>query len=169
MAAWTCASSVLIFCGIGFGQFVAFGIELVVDAFDVIEGLFLRGPVRGPDSLRAFEGHVFEHVCEAGAAFGIVDRAGVDVGVERDYGRFVAFKHDEVHAVGEREFGNALREFLQILGGQAGSKRKGEQESKRFHVSYTPILAAVRVSDRSGARRESEVTWLAWPGLPELT
>ncbi len=78
----------------------------------------LGGPVRAADGFGAFEGHVLEHVGEAGAAFGVVDGAGVDVGVEGDHGRLVAFEDDEVHAVGEGEFGDALREFLEVLGGQ---------------------------------------------------
>ncbi len=30
----------------------------------------------------------------------------------------MAFEHDEVHAVGEGEFGDAFFEFLEVLGGQ---------------------------------------------------
>lgn len=40
------------------------------------------GPVGAADGFSSFEGQVLEHVREARAAFGIVDRAGVDVGVE---------------------------------------------------------------------------------------
>ena len=70
--------------GSAFAQLVALGVELVVDALDVVEGRFLGRPVGGADGFRALEGHVLEHVREAGAAFGIVHRAGIHVGVERN-------------------------------------------------------------------------------------
>ena len=56
--------------------------------------------------------------------FGIVDGAGVDIGVEGDDGRLVAFADDEVQAVGKGEFGDLFLEFLQIL----RLRQKGQKE-----------------------------------------
>ena len=88
---------------------------------------------------------MLEHVGETGAAFGIVHRAGIDVGVEGNHGRFVAFEHDEVHAVGEGEFGDALREFLQILGGQdyvSAASTNGRRKLASFTWSFLLYILA---------------------------
>ena len=66
----------------------------------------------------ALEGHVLEHVRQAGAAVGIVHRAGVHVGVEGHHRGFVALDDQKRHAVGEREFSDFLFEILEALGGQ---------------------------------------------------
>ena len=40
---------------------------------------------------------------------------GVYIGMERDHRRIVPLQHNEMHAVGEREFGHALFEIFQGL------------------------------------------------------
>ena len=124
-------------------DFLRIGVERICCArlqsgrrrFDVVEGVLFLGPVLGADGWGAFEGHVLEHVREAGAAIGVVDRAGVHVGVEGDHRGFVAFDHqDEVQAVGEGELGDFFLELLeigvgQILGGEiVGGQQAGQQE-----------------------------------------
>ena len=129
------------------------------------EGEFLGGPVFGADGLGAFEGHVLEHVGEAGAAFGVVDGAGVDVGVEGDHGRLVAFEDDEVHAVGEGEFGDALLEFLEVLGGQDRGQSEWEEEVSGFHVGYLLYILPGGWGRWDFAPRKNEAIlgmWVVW-------
>jgi hypothetical protein len=81
---------------------------------------------------------VLEHVGEAGLAFGVVYRANVDVGVEGNDGRVMAFKNDEVEAVGEGEFGDAFFEGFEVLGleverYEAERQGYGDEEFKEFH------------------------------------
>ncbi len=71
---------------------------------------------------------MLEHVGDAGGAGGIVDGAGVHVGVEGDHGRFMPLDDDEVQAVGEREFCNFFLKFLQALGG-------GEQREEKEKIA----------------------------------
>jgi len=54
---------------------------------------------------------MFKHVGQAGLPAGVVDRADIRISVKRDHGRFVAFEHDEVHSVRQRELGHP---FLKI-------------------------------------------------------
>jgi hypothetical protein len=71
MALWSWRfERLLSFFGIGLGELVALGVELVVDAFDLGEREFFGGPVGGADGVGAFEGHVLEHVGEAGGPLG---------------------------------------------------------------------------------------------------
>ena len=58
---------------------------------------------------------------------GIVHRSGIHVGVERYDRRFVALEDDEVQAVGERKFGDAL---FEILKGLRGERAAGNRERK---------------------------------------
>ena len=80
--------------------------------FHFVERLLLLRPVFDADRGSAFEGHVLEHVGEAGLSARIVERSRVHVGIEGDHRRFVALDDDEVHAVGEGEFGDFLFKFL---------------------------------------------------------
>ncbi len=94
--------------------------------FDLSEGRFFGGPVRGADGVSALERNVFEHVGEAGLALWVVDRADVDVGVEGNDRRVVAFENNEVETVRQRELGNALFEGLEILRGDGDAEGKKE-------------------------------------------
>ncbi len=68
--------------GVGFGSLVALGLEAVVCLLDGIQGFLLGRPVAGSDGFRALEGHVLEHVGDAGFTGRIVHRPGVHIGVE---------------------------------------------------------------------------------------
>jgi len=82
-------------------------------------------------------------VGESGAAFGVVDGTGVYVGVEGDHGRLVAFEDDEVHAVGEGEFSDALREFLEVLGRKRSGQDEWEEEGDfQFHSEFSSLYSS---------------------------
>ncbi len=95
-------------------------VQAVIDLFDIIQRLFFRGPVLGADGLGAFEGHVLEHVRDAGFAAGIVHGADVHVGVEGDHRRLMAFNDQKMEAVGEGELGDF---FLKVFKGLRREQR----------------------------------------------
>ena len=103
---------------VGLQAFVALGVIAIVDAFHFVHGLFFERVILGADGLGPFERHVLEHVRDAGFPARIVHRAGVDVGVEGNDRRLVPLENDEVQAVGEGEFGDALLKVLQRLRNQ---------------------------------------------------
>jgi hypothetical protein len=58
-----------------------------VRRLDFCQGNFFCRVVRGANLVCAFEGHVLEHVGEAGLSHGVLHRAGVHVSIERkDWG-----------------------------------------------------------------------------------
>ena len=124
---------------VGLFALVALAIVTVVHALHFIQSLFFSRPVLGPDGFGSLEGHVLEHVSDAGFAARIVDRAGVDIGVKRDHRRFVPLEYDEVQSVGEREFSNALLEILQRLGAKE-QWAKGKKEESKLHVGFFGFL-----------------------------
>jgi hypothetical protein len=50
---------------------------------------------------------------DPGFAAWIVHRTGVHVGMERNHGRLMPLKNDEVHSIREREFSDALFKILE--------------------------------------------------------
>ena len=77
----------------------------------------------------ALEGHVLEHVREAGAAGGIVHRADVHIGVEGHHRRLMPFNDQEGEAVGQRELGDFFFEVLEGLGvGALKNQQTGREE-----------------------------------------
>ncbi len=107
----------------------------IVDALHFIHGLLFGRVVGGADLRRAFEGHVLEHVGDAGFAAGIVHGAGVHEGMEGDHGRVMPLEHDKVQAVGERELGDALFEIGERLRGAGGGGQDGDQEEYGIETS----------------------------------
>ena len=86
----------------------------------------------------SYSSAMLEHVGEAGSAFGVVNGAGVDVGVEGDDGGFMAFEDDEVESVGEGELGDLFFESFEVLGverggGEARDEGEGDDEVEGFH------------------------------------
>ena len=67
---------------------------------------------------------MLKHVRQAGLALGIVDRAGVHVGMEGDNGRFVPLENNEMQTVPQRELSDVFFEFLEVL-------RRGEERHKK--------------------------------------
>ena len=114
--------------------------------------------VLGADGFGALERHVLEHVRDAGLAAGIVHRAGVHVGVERDDRRFVPLENDEVQPVGKRELGDALFEILERLRDQR--EREHQQEEKLdcegFHAGFwlSQVTYSLYCTGIGGARTQ---------------
>ena len=105
---------------------------------------------------------MFEHVREAGGAAGIVDRAGVHVGVKADDGRVVTFNDQEVQAVGEGEAGYCFLEILQGLGGkQAREQEEKETEPHAPSVTVGQALCLLRAC-RPHSRRAGRVPAAGW-------
>ena len=80
---------------------------------------------------------MLEHVSDAGAALGVVHRAGIHIGVERNDRGGMAFEDDEVEPVGEGKLGNVLFELFEVLRGQGCSEQQGSQrrdQTDRFHL-----------------------------------
>ena len=104
--------------------------------------LFLR-PVGGADGFRAFEGHVFHHVGDAGFSTGIVDGSGIDEGVEGDDGCLMAFDDDEMKPVGEGELRDGFFEFSE---GLCWEKHAAKEETQRQATRQATKLHDVRVT-----------------------
>ncbi len=116
--------------GIGFGELVALRFELVIDAFDIVHGLFFRRPVGAADGVGALESHVLEHVRQAREAFRIVYRPCVHISMERYNRRLMTFQNNEMHAVGEREFRHPFLEFGEVLGRKGSRKQQRKQKNR---------------------------------------
>ena len=101
---------------------------------------FSSGQLTVPIDLRAFEGHVLEHVGDPGLTLRIVHRAGVHIGMEGNHGRFMALAHDEVEAVGQGEFRDLLFKLFEALG--ARQKRKGKDPQDASYHAYTYMTLA---------------------------
>ena len=82
---------------------------------DSLQRFFLFRPVLCADGLGALERHMLEHVRQTGFALGVIYRSGVNVRMERDDRRFMAFEHDEMQAIGERKLRYALFELFEVL------------------------------------------------------
>ena len=110
---------------------------------------------------------MLEHVSKAGSAFGVVDRAGVDIGVERYHRGLVPFEHDEMQAVGEGEFRYALLEFPQVLRGKGSGECDGDEQLCQFHViSLYDVNLADRVRRRVNGTVAGRMSGSKAPGDP---
>ena len=104
--------------GAGWRALGLLGLELVPGALYGFKRLGLLGGVVGADPVGSLERHVLEHMRQAGLARRIVHRSSVHVSVEGYHRGFVTLQDDEPQPVGKREFGDALLELGEVLGGK---------------------------------------------------
>jgi hypothetical protein len=78
------------------GALVLFGLQAVIGSLDGIDGLAFLWPVSSPDGLRSLERHVLEHMGDPGLTGRVVYGTRINVCVERNNRRFVAFRHYEM-------------------------------------------------------------------------
>ena len=94
---------------------VALGNVGGVGDFDLFQCRLLGGIVGGADLIRAFEGHVLEHVGQAGLIHGILRGTRIDHGEEGEDWRLGPFADDDGQAVRQLLNRDALFKGRDIL------------------------------------------------------
>ena len=110
---------------------VLLGEDLGVDLVDLLHRLALFAQVLGPDLVGSLEGHVLEHVRQAGTALFLVHAADADLGEVGEHGRARTFDHDESQAVVQSErldLGLESRDVLRA--GRRDQRRERDDESE---------------------------------------
>ena len=127
-----------------------------VGRLDRLERRLLLRVVGGPDAVGALEGHVLEHVGEAGDAGHLAVAAHVHVGEEGEDRRLGALAHEQREAVRERLDAHLLLEGGQVLGGGGMGDGQGEHGEGGQRSSHRYLLETDRTKRRTDNEREQD-------------
>src|SRR5207248_10736225 len=91
--------------------------------------------VRGAYGWRAFEGHVFEHMCHARLALRILSGAGINMRIKREDWCFMPLRDDKGQSISQCLNLSLLLKRRNILGGNQRGKNAGKQRQIKTNSS----------------------------------